>query len=224
VISDPRAIAAASAVTSTFSVNNTGTATAQSIGLVDASAYDRTLSVRLTFSSNTGDYSYDMVDASNAVVSSGTGTWTAGNPIQLNGFSLSLSGVPRSGDDVDVAPTTAPAANNGNAAAFVALGKSPFVGAMTLANGTLVAGRSVTDAYASALSEIGVRVQSARSSSNISTSVAQTAEAARANKAGVNLDEEAARLIQFQQSYQAAAKMLQVASSVFDTLLEVAGS
>ncbi len=38
----------------------------------------------------------------------------------------------------------------------------------------------------------------------------------------MNLDEEAARLIQFQQAYQAAAKMLQVAQSVFDTLLQTA--
>ena len=89
--------------------------------------------------------------------------------------------------------------------------------------GTLVPGRNITDAYASALSDIGVRVQSARSSVSVSSSRAQTAEAARANKAGVNLDEEAARLIQFQQSYQAAAKMLQVATSVFDTLLEMTG-
>ena len=37
---------------------------------------------------------------------------------------------------------------------------------------------------------------------------------------GVNLDEEAARLLQFQQSYQAAAKYLQVAQSTFDTLLQ----
>ena len=43
----------------------------------------------------------------------------------------------------------------------------------------------------------------------------------RRTYAGVNLDEEAARLIEFQQSYQAAAKVLQVAQSVFDTLLEV---
>mgnify|MGYP001602535248 CR=1 FL=1 len=39
---------------------------------------------------------------------------------------------------------------------------------------------------------------------------------------GVNLDEEAARLIQFQQSYQAAAKILQVAQSIFDTMLQTA--
>jgi len=223
VLGDPRGLAAASAVTGRFAVNNTGTATAASLGLVDPAAHDPALTARLTFTSDTGDYSYDMLDASNAVVSSGTGTWSAGAPITLNGFSLQLNGVPRSGDVIDVAHTTAPAANNGNAVSFVGLGNSLFVGATTLADGTLVPGLSITDAYASALSDIGVRVQSARSASSISSAIATTAEAARANKAGVNLDEEAARLIQFQQSYQAAAKMLQVARDVFDTLLQTTG-
>jgi flagellar hook-associated protein 1 len=223
VLADPRGLAAASAVTGSFAVTNTGTATAASLGLVDPLAHDPALTARLSFNSNTGDYSYDLLDASNAVVSSGTGTWTAGTPITLNGFALQLNGVPRSGDLIDVGRTTSPASSNGNAVAFVALGSSAFVGAETLANGSLVPGRSITDAYASALSEIGVRVQSAKSSANISNTIAATAETARVNKAGVNLDEEAARLIQFQQSYQAAAKMLQVAQSVFDTLLEVAG-
>ena len=45
---------------------------------------------------------------------------------------------------------------------------------------------------------------------------------ARDNLSGVNLDEEAANLIQFQQSYQAAAKVLQIAQQVFDTLLQTA--
>ena len=52
--------------------------------------------------------------------------------------------------------------------------------------------------------------------------MASDAKNAVASKAGVNLDEEAARLIQYQQSYQAAAKVLQVAQSVFDILLDAA--
>ena len=60
-------------------------------------------------------------------------------------------------------------------------------------------------------------------SSAISGAVAENAAEALASKTGVNLDEEAARLIQFQQSYQAAAKVLQIAQGVFDTLLSVAG-
>jgi len=223
VLANPKGLAAASMVTSSFAVTNTGTATAASLGVVDGNAYDPALTARFTFNTDTGDYSYDMLDASNAVVSSGTGTWTAGQPIAVNGFELQLSGVPRSGDVVSVGPTTSPASNNGNALNFVALANSAFVGVETLANGTILPGKTITDAYASTVSDIGVRVQSAKSAAGISSSVAATAESARANKAGVNLDEEAARLIQFQQSYQAAAKMLQVAQSVFDTLLQTAG-
>ena len=87
-----------------------------------------------------------------------------------------------------------------------------------------VPGRSIPDAYASALSGIGVQVQSAKSALGISSAIASTAQTAKVNKSGVNLDEEAARLIQFQQSYQAAAKMLQVAQTVFDTLLHTTGN
>jgi flagellar hook-associated protein 1 FlgK len=66
-------------------------------------------------------------------------------------------------------------------------------------------------------------VQSAKAAADVSASVASNAEKNRSSKSGVNLDEEAARLIQYQQSYQAAAKMLQVAQSIFDTLLRSAG-
>ena len=52
--------------------------------------------------------------------------------------------------------------------------------------------------------------------------MAGQAEQRAQSHAGVNLDEEAARLIQYQQSYQAAAKVLQVAQSLFDTLLQAA--
>ena len=56
----------------------------------------------------------------------------------------------------------------------------------------------------------------------MSQAIAKDADTARNSVAGVNLDEEAARLIQFQQSYQAAAKVLQIAQSVFDTLMQTA--
>ncbi|MEO7055464.1 MAG: flagellar basal body rod C-terminal domain-containing protein, partial [Caldimonas sp.] len=81
--------------------------------------------------------------------------------------------------------------------------------------------RTVTDAWAGTLASIGVRVQSATAAAGQSASIASDARKAVAERTGVNLDEEAARLIQFQQSYQAAAKMLQVAQSVFDTLLQI---
>ncbi|MBN9204697.1 flagellar hook-associated protein FlgK [Methylibium petroleiphilum] len=221
VLNNPNGIAASSPVVATVASGNTGTATVGSL-TVTSTALDPTQTANISFTDDSGNYNWELRDASNAVVSSGTGTWTAGSTIALNGFELTLAGVPRSGDAVQVAPTTFPAANNGNALSLLALRDAGIVGEQLLAGGVVSAGESITSAYASAMADIGVRVQSARSSSNISTAVATNAEAARAGVSGVNLDEEAARLIQFQQAYQAAAKVLQVAQSVFDTLLSVA--
>ena len=136
---------------------------------------------------------------------------------------MDLSGVPRSGDVIGVQKTAFPAGNNGNANALLALRDVPFVGQQTLAGGVIQPGDTVTDAYAAALAKVGVRVQSAKFSTDQSASIAADAKLAQSSATGVNLDEEAARLIQFQQSYQAAARMLQVAQSLFDTLLQAAG-
>ena len=148
--------------------------------------------------------------------------WAAGTPIAINGFELELNGVPRSGDAFSVGKTPYPASNNGNALAFAALRDAALVGRGPLAAGGMGGGSSITDAYAAAMANIGVRVQGAQSSADISGAVATQAEAQRSAKSGVNLDEEAARLIQYQQSYQAAAKVLQIAQSIFDTLLDAA--
>lgn len=223
VLSNPKGIAAASPISGSLPATNTGSATIASLGVVDTATFDPTLSARFTFNSATGDYAYDLMDAANTVVSSGTGTWTAGSPIDVNGFRLTLNGVPRNGDVINIQPTTAPQANNSNALAFIALGNTNFVGINTVAGGE-IPGRTITDAYANALSDIGVRVQSAKTAAGISGSIAATADTTLANRTGVNLDEEAARLIQFQQSYQAAARMLQVAQNVFDSLLQAAGN
>ena len=223
VLNDPSGIAAAAPVTATLNPANIGTASVASLRAV-STALNAQNTATLSFTSDTGNYTWELRDrSSNALVSTGTATWTAGAPIQLNGWEMQLSGVPRNGDVMTVAKTDYPAGNNGNARAIVDLRDAALVGQQTLAGGVAVAGETITDAYASAMAEVGVRVQNIRSSAETSASVAASAEAARADKSGVNLDEEAARLIQFQQSYQAAAKMLQVAQSVFDTLLQTAG-
>ena len=138
----------------------------------------------------------------------------------LNGFELQLNGVPRAGDAFGVGMTPYPASNNGNALAFIALRDAAIVGRTPLSGGGVGGGHSITDAYASVMAGIGVRVQSAGAAADISGAVAVQAESARSARSGVNLDEEAARLIQYQQSYQAAAKILQIAQSVFDALLD----
>ena len=99
--------------------------------------------------------------------------------------------------------------NSGNAKAM-----------MALRDLALFDGASTTDGYASAMAEIGVKVQGATYTAAVSQSIADNIEKDRTSVSGVNLDEEAAKLLQYQQSYQASAKMLQISQSIFDTLLQ----
>jgi flagellar hook-associated protein 1 FlgK len=222
VLDSPQGLAAAAPVTATSSPANTGTANVASLTVVSA-AIDPDLSASVTFTSASGGYAWELRDrTTNALVSSGTATWSAGAPIALNGFELALNGVPRTGDVFSIVKTAFPGPNNSNALAMVALRDRAFVGRSVQSTGALGGGNTVTDAYAAAMAAVGVRVQGATTAADVSASVASQAEQVRSSSAGVNLDEEAARLLQFQQSYQAASKVLQIAQSVFDTLLDAA--
>jgi flagellar hook-associated protein 1 FlgK len=219
-LTDPSGIAAASPVQATANVSNTGTATVGSLNVVDPSV-NPNLTATVTFTDNSGDYSYSLVDTTGALPTvNGTGSLAAGQPIALNGWQLNLTGAPKAGDSIVVAKTAYPAADNGNANAMLALGTASIVGQ----GGSVAAGQNVTDAYASALANIGVRVQSAMAAATQSDAISSAATTAASNQSGVNLNEEAARLIQYQQSYQAAAKMLQIAQTVFASLLAISSA
>lgn len=225
VLSDPKGIAAASPVAATVNVNNTGTAKVDALTVVNNSI-NPAATASFTFGAVNGsgvDYSWSMFDPATNTTTTGTGTWQANQPISLNGFELKLKGVPTNGDVITVAPTEFPASNNGNALAMAALRDEKLVG-QRLDGSTPAGGSNITDAYASLMSSVGVAVQGAKTSSQISSGVASTMAQQLASKTGVNLDEEAAQLMQFQQSYQAAAKILSTAQQVFDTLLRAAGA
>jgi flagellar hook-associated protein 1 len=212
VLDDPRGIAAASPLQAERNAANAGSATVASLRVVSPTA-DPQQTATINFTAAGGAYNWELRDrTTNALLSSGSATWQPGQPIALNGFELQLDGVPATGDVFTVAQTQYPATSNGNALALAALRDERFVG-----------GETITDAYASVMADVGVGVQGARTAAEVSGSVAVQARERVSAETGVNLDEEAARLIQFQQSYQAAAKVLQVAQSVFDTLLQTTG-
>ena len=108
-------------------------------------------------------------------------------------------------------PTQMPS-NSGNAKAL-----------LDIRDAKLLDGGRLTEAYATAVSQIGLRVQSVQFSLEASQSIAANMSAQKAKVSSVNLDEEAARLMQFQQAYQASAKILQVAQRVIDTMLQELG-
>jgi len=218
LLDDPLDVAAASPLTASASPANVGTAAVASLRMTGTPlAADATAT--FNFVNDSGDYTWELRDGGGALIGSGAATWTPGSTLppagtDINGFSLRLTGVPRSGDVLSVAPTPAGAvaASNGNANALQALRDAAITG-----------GRTPIDAWSDTLADIGVRVQSGQTASTISQAVSQQAETQRADKSEVNLDEEAARLIQYQQTYQAAAKVLQVAQTVFQQLIDVAG-
>jgi flagellar hook-associated protein 1 FlgK len=91
---------------------------------------------------------------------------------------------------------------------------------MDLRDKAMFDGAALTDGYAGLISQIGIRSQSANYSAQVSSNIASNAEKNRTGVSGVNLDEEAAKLLQYQQAYQASAKMIQIAQSIFDTLIQ----
>ena len=140
--------------------------------------------------------------------------YTPGKALQFNGWSMTLRGTPAAGDSFVVTPSPPGSnpQNAGNAKAVLALrDRATFDGV------------SLSDGYGVLLSHLGTEVQSAKFSADYTAQMASNTENARSSFSGVNLDEEAARLLQFQQAYQASAKFLQVAQSTFDTLLQTVG-
>lgn len=204
----PAGIAAAAPFTATLGAANTGTADVASLLMSDPlnqAGLGQTHQLEVQQGSNGLVWTLAGADLDNP----GTSSWPAEGPITLDGITLTLNGVPRAGDTLNIQPTHMASANSGNAQALLGLRDAAMVG-----------GATITDAYASAMANIGVRVQGARTAAELSATVAQDATTRLANATGVDLDEEAARLIQYQQSYQAAARVLQVAQSVFDSLLQ----
>lgn len=102
--------------------------------------------------------------------------------------------------------------NAGNASALLGLRDVKMFDDATLADG-----------YAGLMAQVGTRTQSAQFAAQVSEKIAAQLEGDRTAVSGVNLDEEAARLIQYQQAYQASAKMIQIAQNVFDSLISSMG-
>lgn len=215
-INAPQSLAVASPVLVVPGTANSGSLGVENLYAVSASA-NLTDPVTITFNAD-GTYSATGLGPGNPPPDNpgppASYNFTPGQPIVLNGWSLTLRGSPGAGDtfDIGAAPSSAISQNAGNANAMLALRSLPTYGGVALSEG-----------YVNLFSDIGTRVQSAKFSAEFTSNIAATAEQSRANVSGVNLDEEAARLLQFQQAYQASAKFLQIAQSTFDSLLQTVG-
>ena len=219
LVHNPDELAAASALTANINKNNTGKLQLTQVGANDFTAIPAAQDpVRLTFD-GAGQVTYQTYNHLTSTWSAASPPmdYTPGQPIIINGWSITLTGTPAAGDTVDVANALdfgeAFRLNAGNAGAFLDLrDKKVFDEGTTLSDG-----------FSAAMAVVGTRTQSVQLAEKLSSTVAKNLEMDRTAVSGVNLDEEAARLLQYQQAYQASSKVIQIAQSLFDSVLNAVG-
>ena len=219
LVHNPDELAAASALTANINKNNTGKLQLTQVGANDFTAIPAAQDpVRLIFD-GAGQVTYQIYDHLSSTWSAASAPmdYTPGQPITINGWSITLTGTPAAGDTVDVANALdfgeAFRLNAGNAGAFLDLrDKKVFDEGTTLSDG-----------FSAAMAVVGTRTQSVQLAEKLSSTVAKNLEMDRTAVSGVNLDEEAARLLQYQQAYQASSKVIQIAQSLFDSVLNAVG-
>lgn len=126
------------------------------------------------------------------------------------GYQVSLTGQPKAGDVFTVGFNTDGKNDNRNALAMVAMETKS-----TMQNGSL----SFAEGYGKLVEEVGTKSSLAKINTEASISLLEQSQTMRDSISGVNLDEEAADLIRFQQLYGANAQVISVARELFDTLL-----
>ena len=136
--------------------------------------------------------------------------YTNGGDISYNGWTFSITGTPVTGDSFSVNPNSNGVGDSGNIQKIAALQNT-----MTLAAGTA----TFQDAYGQIVADVGTKTQEAKTNHDALSALLQQANDARDAVSGVNLDEEAANMLRFQQAYQAAAKVIATSQTVFQSLL-----
>lgn len=204
-LSDAGGLAAASPLSASASLGNTGSAKPGSLSITDASNPALKTPASIVFTS-----------ASTYSINGGAEqSWSAGSAISGNGWSLSLSGSPAAGDSFSLAATAAGSGDNRNALALSGLASQKL-----LDGGT----SSLVSANSNLVTQIGSTAERVGIAKTAAEALQAQAQTERDSLSGVNLDEEAANLIRYQQAYQAAAQVIATASAAFESLLAAARS
>jgi flagellar hook-associated protein 1 len=198
-ITDPARIAAAAPLRTAAVAANTGTGSISQAevltpGGTTLSAVDIVFTSATTYSVNGG----------------ADQTFTAGGNIDVNGWRLQISGVPAVGDTFTVRSNAGAVGDNRNA---FALADAMKAGAIE--GGTV----SVAAAVERMTGSLGLQTRAAQMSAEAEAVVHGNDIAARDAVSGVNLDEEAANMMRFQQAYAASAQIIAIAGELFDSLL-----
>jgi flagellar hook-associated protein 1 FlgK len=226
-VSDPAKIASATPIRSISSLENRGT------GKVAAATVNMPLAphtpdplhplVDLNLKSPvtikfTSAMTYDVLDEKSGETLASGHPYVPGKDISFNGWTTQITGDPVSGDTFRVEPNLNATADSSNALIMANLQTKNTLGAP---EGGGTATMTFQGAYAQWVSDVGNKTRELQVTSAAQTAMAEQTVATQQGFSGVNLDEEAANLMRYQRAYQAAGKALQIANSMFDTILQI---
>jgi flagellar hook-associated protein 1 FlgK len=201
VLTNPSQIAAAGAIATAAASTNTGAAIISSGTVLDSTNPNLLLPVTIAFT-----------NATTYTVNGGAPTaYISGGNIAANGWQVQISGTPAAGDSFTVSSNAGGTGDNRN---DLAAANQQNVG--VLQNGTT----SITGAVSGLITGLGSQAQQINTAQTAQAAVNAQALTSVQSTSGVNLDEEAASLLQWQQAYQAAAQALTVGNSLFTTLID----
>jgi flagellar hook-associated protein 1 FlgK len=199
-LTNPSQLAAAGALQTGAGVGNTGNATIGAATVQTQSNPNLLTPTTITFLSPT---SYSLTGAAPGTA------YTSGANIDVNGWQVAISGTPAAGDTFTVGPGAS--GNNKNA---LAMANQATVG--VLASGTI----SISGATSDLVTSVGSQAQQINTAQTAQTAVNTQANQTVQSVSGVNLDDEAASLLQWQQAYQASAQAFTIGNSIFSTLMD----
>ncbi|MDB5765032.1 MAG: Flagellar hook-associated protein [Herminiimonas sp.] len=211
-ITDKAAIAAAAPIRSTPAAANTGSGTI-SAGTVDTPPPPNTdlrQPVKITFTSAT---TFDVTGTGTGLPANGV-AYTPGADISYNGWTVQIAGAPANGDAFTVGPNISGVGDNRNAL---------LLGGLQSANTVDNNSTSLQGAYSQLVNMVGNKTRELKVTSGAAQQLYTSTVNAQQAESGVNLDEEAANLLRYQQAYQAAGKVMQTASALFAVLLTLGG-
>ena len=208
-ISDPAKIAAALPIRSQTSLRNLGTGKVSEATVNPVADEYLQEPVTISFNDPATTFYLSGVEEEGKPIAF---AYTPGEDISYNGWTVKISGAPAAGDIFTVGSNTAATADGRNGLLLAGLQTRN-----TMAGGTT----SYQGAYSQLVSDIGNKTRELEVTSKAQASMVEQTIQTQQNLSGVNMDEEAANLMRYQRAYQAAGKALQIANTMFDTVLSI---
>ena len=233
--SRPEDLALASPLRGEFNVNNLGNAKIGTISVTNTNPASSQFTApgdvngepfNITY---IGGDRFEIRNSGNTLLGT-TAVMTGGNYTNLfasaglanYGFDMSMTGVPKNGDTFTLSYNTGGQKDNRNGLALAQLQEKEIIRKNAVAVTGADNQMSLNEGYGVMVGSIGEKTSQVKIATDSSKALLAQSQSWYESISGVNLDEEAANLIRFQQSYAAAAKIISTSQTIFDTLLSAA--